>query len=61
MAPVTIVGAVAQSTVEGLAAIALLQYINPGCPVILGTLTSNVDMKLEHQHLEHQNIFVQLK
>ena len=37
MAPVTIVGAVAQSIAEGLAAIALLQYINPGCPVILGT------------------------
>ena len=45
MAPVTIVGAVAQSIAEGLAAIALLQYINPGCPVILGTFTSNVDMK----------------
>ena len=38
MAPVTIVGAVAQSIVEGLAAIALLQYINPGCPVILEPL-----------------------
>ena len=45
MAPVTIVGAVAQSIAEGLAAIALLQYINPGCPVVLGTFTSNVDMK----------------
>ena len=45
MAPVTLAGAVAQSIAEGLAAIALLQYINPGCPVILGTFTSNVDMK----------------
>ena len=45
MAPVTIVGAVAQSIAEGLAAIALLQYINPCCPVVLGTFTSNVDMK----------------
>ena len=34
-----------RSIAEGLAAIALLQYINPGCPVILGTFTSNVDMK----------------
>ncbi len=24
---------------------ALLQYINPGCPVAIGTFTSNVDMK----------------
>ena len=45
MAPVTLSGAVAQSIAEGLAAIALLQYIKPGCPVILGTFTSNVDMK----------------
>ena len=45
MAPVTMAGAVALSVAEGLAAIALLQYINPGCPVALGTFTSNVDMK----------------
>jgi trimethylamine--corrinoid protein Co-methyltransferase len=38
-------GAVAQSIAEGLAAIALLQYINPGVPCIIGTFTSNVDMK----------------
>jgi trimethylamine--corrinoid protein Co-methyltransferase len=38
-------GAVALSVAEGLAAIALLQYINPGCPVALGTFSSNVDMK----------------
>ncbi len=45
MAPVTMAGAVALSIAEGLACIALLQYIKPGCPVGLGTFTSNVDMK----------------
>jgi trimethylamine--corrinoid protein Co-methyltransferase len=45
MSPVTIVGSVAQALAEALAAIALLQYISPGCPCILGTFTSNVDMK----------------
>jgi trimethylamine--corrinoid protein Co-methyltransferase len=45
MAPVTMSGAVALSLAEGLSAIALLQYINPGCPVMIGTFTSNVDMK----------------
>ena len=45
MAPVTMAGAVTLSLAEGLAAVALLQYIKPGCPVALGTFTSNVDMK----------------
>jgi trimethylamine--corrinoid protein Co-methyltransferase len=45
MAPVTLSGAVALSIAEALSAIALLQYINPGCPVAIGTFTSNVDMK----------------
>jgi trimethylamine---corrinoid protein Co-methyltransferase len=45
MAPVTMAGAVAQSLAEGLSAIALAQYINPGCPCVIGTFTSNVDMK----------------
>tara|TARA_B100000941_G_scaffold10462_1_gene6511 strand:+ start:2345 stop:3349 length:1005 start_codon:yes stop_codon:yes gene_type:complete len=45
MAPVTMTGAVVQSLAEGLAAIALLQYINPGTPCVFGTFTSNVDMK----------------
>jgi trimethylamine--corrinoid protein Co-methyltransferase len=44
MAPVTIVGAVMQQTAEALAMIALLQIINPGCPVMYGSFTSNVDM-----------------
>ncbi|PIV72650.1 MAG: methyltransferase [Rhodobacteraceae bacterium CG17_big_fil_post_rev_8_21_14_2_50_65_11] len=45
MAPVTMSGAVTLSLAEGLAAIVLLQYISPGCPVGIGTFTSNVDMK----------------
>tara|TARA_R110002073_G_scaffold28711_9_gene91007 strand:+ start:2471 stop:4030 length:1560 start_codon:yes stop_codon:yes gene_type:complete len=45
MAPVTMAGAVTLSIAEGLAAIALLQYAAPGCPVAIGTFTSNVDMR----------------
>jgi trimethylamine--corrinoid protein Co-methyltransferase len=45
MAPVTMAGAVAQSLAEALSAVALAQYINPGCPCVIGTFTSNVDMK----------------
>ena len=45
MAPVTIAGAVAQQTAEALCAIALLQCIRPGAPVVYGSFTSNVDMK----------------
>lgn len=45
MAPVTMSGAVALSLAEALSAIALLQWIAPGCPVAIGTFTSNVDMK----------------
>ena len=45
MAPVTMAGAVAQSIAEGLCAIALFQYVAPGCACAIGTFTSNVDMK----------------
>jgi trimethylamine--corrinoid protein Co-methyltransferase len=45
MAPVTIVGAVTQQTAEALCAIALLQCVRPGVPVVYGSFTSNVDMK----------------
>ncbi|MDA9930026.1 trimethylamine methyltransferase family protein [Alphaproteobacteria bacterium] len=45
MAPVTIAGAITQQNAEGLAAIALLQLVRPGAPVIYGAFTSNVDMK----------------
>ncbi len=45
MAPVTLAGAVTQFVAEGLAAIVLLQCLNPGTPVALGSFTSNVDMR----------------
>ena len=45
MAPVTMAGAVTQSIAEALCAIALFQYVRPGCACVIGTFTSNVDMK----------------
>jgi len=45
MAPVTIVGAIVQQNAEALAAIALLQTVRAGAPVMYGAFTSNVDMK----------------
>jgi trimethylamine--corrinoid protein Co-methyltransferase len=45
MAPVTLAGAVTQSVAEALAAIVLLQCVNPGVPCGFGTFTSNVDMR----------------
>jgi trimethylamine--corrinoid protein Co-methyltransferase len=45
MAPVTMAGAVVQSIAEALSAIVLLQIINPGTPCMIGTFTSNVDMR----------------
>ena len=45
MAPVTMAGAVTLSIAEALSAIALLQYAAPGSPAMIGTFTSNVDMK----------------
>ncbi|MFV0359580.1 trimethylamine methyltransferase family protein [Tropicimonas sp.] len=45
MAPVTMAGAVTLSIAEALSAIALFQWVVPGCPCVLGTFTSNVDMK----------------
>jgi len=45
MAPVTLAGAITQQNAEGLAAIALLQQVRPGTPVVYGAFTSNVDMK----------------
>ena len=44
MAPVTMAGAVTLSIAEALSAIALFQYVAPGCPCVIGTFTSNVDM-----------------
>ncbi|MBS0125400.1 trimethylamine methyltransferase family protein [Thetidibacter halocola] len=45
MAPVTMAGAVAQSLAEALAAVVLAQLVRPGAPCVIGTFTSNVDMK----------------
>lgn len=45
MAPVTMAGAVALSIAEALSAIALFQYAAPGAACVIGTFTSNVDMK----------------
>ena len=45
MAPATIVGALVQQHAEALATIAFAQIIKPGCPVMYGGFTSNVDMK----------------
>ncbi|MBP7003344.1 trimethylamine methyltransferase family protein [Amaricoccus sp.] len=45
MAPVTMAGAVAQSVAEALAAVVLLQVVRPGAPCMIGTFTSNVDMR----------------
>ena len=45
MAPVTMAGAVTQSIAEALCAVALFQYVVPGCACAIGTFTSNVDMK----------------
>jgi trimethylamine---corrinoid protein Co-methyltransferase len=45
MAPVTMAGAVTLSIAEALSAIALFQYVRPACPCVIGTFTSNVDMK----------------
>ncbi len=45
MAPVTMSGAVTLSIAEALSAIALFQYVRPSAPCVIGTFTSNVDMK----------------
>ncbi|QDL90490.1 trimethylamine methyltransferase family protein [Paroceanicella profunda] len=45
MAPVTLAGAIAQQTAEALCALVLCQAIRPGLPVVMGSFTSNVDMR----------------
>ncbi len=45
MAPVTLVGAIAQQNAEALAGIVLTQCVRPGAPVIYGAFTTNVDMR----------------
>jgi trimethylamine--corrinoid protein Co-methyltransferase len=45
MAPVTLAGALAQQTAEALGIVALCQMVRPGAPCVLGSFTSNVDMR----------------
>jgi trimethylamine---corrinoid protein Co-methyltransferase len=45
MAPVTIIGALAQQNAEALAGLVVAQTVRPGSPFIYGGFTSNVDMK----------------
>lgn len=45
MAPVTVVGAVAQQNAEALAGLVFAQTVRPGSPFVYGGFTSNVDMK----------------
>jgi trimethylamine--corrinoid protein Co-methyltransferase len=45
MAPATLAGALVLQNAEVLAAAALTQLVRPGCPVMYGSFTSNVDMR----------------
>lgn len=45
MSPITMAAAIAQQNAEALAGIALTQLVNPGCPVIYGGFTTNIDMQ----------------
>ncbi len=45
MAPVTLAGALVQQTAEALCVVALCQMIRPGAPCVMGSFTSNVDMR----------------
>ena len=45
MAPVTLAGGIAQMLAEAFAAIALIQAVRPGCPVLLGAGTPITDMQ----------------
>lgn len=45
MSPITIAAAVAQQNAEALAGIAFVQLLRPGCPILYGGFTSNIDMR----------------
>jgi trimethylamine--corrinoid protein Co-methyltransferase len=45
MSPVSVPATLAQQLAEALAGIALAQLARPGCPVILGSFLSNIDMQ----------------
>ncbi len=45
VSPVTMAAAISQQNAEALAGIALTQLVNPGCPVIYGGFTTNIDLQ----------------
>lgn len=45
MSPVSIPATIVQQLAEALAGIALAQLVRPGCPVVLGSFLSNIDMQ----------------
>ncbi len=45
MSPVSSPAALVQQTAEALAGVALVQLVRPGCPVVLGSFLSNIDMQ----------------
>jgi trimethylamine--corrinoid protein Co-methyltransferase len=45
MSPVTVPAALVQQLAEALSDIALTQLVRPGCPVVLGSFLSNIDMQ----------------
>ena len=45
MSPITLAGALALQSAEALGVLALVQMVRPGCPMIFGGFTSNVDMR----------------
>jgi trimethylamine---corrinoid protein Co-methyltransferase len=45
MTPVTLAAALVQQNAEALAGIVLTQLVRPGCPVVYGAFTSNVDLR----------------
>ena len=45
MSPVTVAGTVAQTLAEALAGMALVQLVNPGAPLVLGSFASSLSMQ----------------
>ncbi len=45
MTPVTLAAALVQQHAEALAGVVLTQLVRPGCPVVYGAFTSNVDLR----------------
>ncbi|HTT01982.1 MAG TPA: trimethylamine methyltransferase family protein [Steroidobacteraceae bacterium] len=45
MSPVTVAGTVAQTLAEAMAGLALIQLLNPGAPMVLGSFASSLSMQ----------------